>query len=51
MSWQALVIGAGPTNRTSDFLSTLGELHGVDIDPDVHDNAALRTAHTHSSRT
>jgi SAM-dependent methyltransferase len=41
-----LEIGAGPTNRTSDFLATLGELDGVDIDPDVTTNRALKTAHT-----
>ena len=41
-----LEIGAGPTNRTSDFLATLGELDGVDIDPDVRTNRALAAAHT-----
>ena len=38
-----LEIGAGPTNQTSKFLSQIGELHGVDIDPDVSANSALRT--------
>jgi SAM-dependent methyltransferase len=41
-----LEIGAGPSNRTSDFLATLGELEGVDIDPDVKTNRALKAAHT-----
>ena len=39
-----LEVGAGPSNRTSDFLSQIGELHGVDIDPAVNANSALRTA-------
>lgn len=41
-----LEIGAGPTNRTSEFLSTLGEHHGADVDPDVETNAHLVTAAT-----
>ena len=41
-----LEIGAGPTNKTSQFLASLGETHGVDIDPDVHNNTALSQAHT-----
>jgi ubiquinone/menaquinone biosynthesis C-methylase UbiE len=40
-----LEIGAGPTNRTSDFLATLGELHAVDIDAEVKNNRAAVTAH------
>lgn len=39
-----LEIGAGPSNPTSEYLGTLGELHGVDIDSEVKENAALRTA-------
>ena len=39
-----LEIGAGPTNDTSDYLKTLGELHGIDVDPEVLQNRALRTA-------
>jgi SAM-dependent methyltransferase len=41
-----LEIGAGPTNETSKFLATLGELHGVDLDPDVTTNTALVKATT-----
>jgi SAM-dependent methyltransferase len=39
-----LEVGAGPTNRTSRFLSGLGELHGVDLSPEVHGNIYLRSA-------
>jgi len=39
-----LEIGAGPSNDTSDYLKTLGELHGIDVDPDVEQNRALTTA-------
>lgn len=40
-----LEIGAGPSNSTSAFLANLGgELHGVDIDPDVERNEALASA-------
>lgn len=39
-----LEIGAGPSNPTSDYLKTLGELHGVDIDPEVLQNRALKTS-------
>src|SRR4051794_26656445 len=41
-----LEIGAGPTNKTSDFLAGVGELHGVDVDPDVMGNTALVKAST-----
>lgn len=37
-----LEIGAGPSNPTSRFLATLGELHGVDPDPEVTTNDALQ---------
>lgn len=40
-----LEIGAGPSNETSRFLATLGEVHGVDPDPDVRTNASLTSAH------
>src|SRR5947208_2909730 len=40
-----LEIGAGPSNPTSRFLSTLGELHGVDPDPTVAANDALLSAY------
>ena len=36
-----LEIGAGPSNPTSRFLSTLGKVHGVDPDPSVRANDAL----------
>jgi 2-polyprenyl-3-methyl-5-hydroxy-6-metoxy-1,4-benzoquinol methylase len=39
-----LEIGAGPSNRTSQFLATCGELHGIDPDPAVMSNDALTTA-------
>jgi SAM-dependent methyltransferase len=39
-----LEIGAGPSNRSSDYLATLGELHGLDIDSEVLSNKALTTA-------
>lgn len=40
-----LEIGAGPSNETSVFLSSLGSLQGLDIDPDVQTNDALSAAH------
>jgi SAM-dependent methyltransferase len=36
-----LEIGSGPDNPTSRFLATLGELHGLDVDPAVSSNPAL----------
>ena len=39
-----LEIGAGPSNRTSRFLATLGEVHGLDPDPAVKENDALASA-------
>jgi len=39
-----LKINAGPSNPTSRFLATLGELHGIDPDPEVRSNDALKTA-------
>jgi SAM-dependent methyltransferase len=39
-----LEIGAGPTNKTSQFLAGLGELHGVDLNESVKTNEALLTA-------
>jgi SAM-dependent methyltransferase len=38
-----LEIGAGPLNRTSQFLAKLGDLHGIDPDPTVKQNSALST--------
>lgn len=39
-----LEIGAGPTNSTSAFLARLGDNHGLDVDPVVRTNTALRSA-------
>lgn len=41
-----LEIGAGPTNPTSEFLSTLGTLTGIDPDADVMTNRFLSHAFT-----
>ena len=40
-----LEIGSGPSNATSSFLSSLGSLKGVDVDPDIFSNDALAAAH------
>jgi SAM-dependent methyltransferase len=40
-----LEIGAGRSNPTSRYLSSLGRLYGVDIDPVVRSNDALLEAH------
>lgn len=45
-----LEIGAGPGNPTSDFLSTLGALDGVDVSADVLQNRALRAGHVFDGR-
>lgn len=42
---EILEIGSGPANETSEFLSGLGNLQGVDIDPDIRTNKALSGAH------
>jgi SAM-dependent methyltransferase len=39
-----LEVGAGPSNPTSSFLATLGELHGLDPDAAVRHNGALVSA-------
>ena len=39
-----LEVGAGPTNRTSAFLASLGEVHGVDVSEEVHGNIHLASA-------
>jgi SAM-dependent methyltransferase len=39
-----LEIGAGPSNSTSRFLATLGEVHGLDPSPEVESNDALSSA-------
>jgi Methylase involved in ubiquinone/menaquinone biosynthesis len=42
-----LEIGPGPSNATSDFLGTLGQLHGVDVSDEVRGNRAVRFAHVY----
>jgi 2-polyprenyl-3-methyl-5-hydroxy-6-metoxy-1,4-benzoquinol methylase len=39
-----LEVGAGPTNPTSAFLASLGELHGVDVDAEVRGNIHLKSS-------
>jgi SAM-dependent methyltransferase len=39
-----LEIGSGPSNQTTTFLASLGEVHGIDPDPDIRMNVALTTA-------
>lgn len=39
-----LEIGAGPSNATSRFLASVGEVHGVDIGAEVLENDALASA-------
>jgi SAM-dependent methyltransferase len=39
-----LEIGPGPSNPTSRYLATLGELHGLDPDPDSMRNDSLKSA-------
>jgi SAM-dependent methyltransferase len=36
-----LEIGSGPTNRTTEFLATIGDVTGADVDPGVRANAHL----------
>jgi SAM-dependent methyltransferase len=40
-----LEVGAGPSNETSQYLSSLGRLSGLDVDPVVRANESLTTAH------
>jgi SAM-dependent methyltransferase len=42
-----LEIGAGPANRTSEMLATLGPVTGLDVDPDVKSNRFLQRAETY----
>jgi SAM-dependent methyltransferase len=44
---QILEIGAGPSNSTSDYLSGLGSLTGVDVSAEVRENRALQSAHVY----
>jgi SAM-dependent methyltransferase len=39
-----LEIGAGPSNPSSRFLATLGQVTGLDVDPDVRTNTDLARA-------
>jgi SAM-dependent methyltransferase len=39
-----LEIGSGPANPTTVFLASIGEVHGIDPDPDICLNDALTTA-------
>jgi SAM-dependent methyltransferase len=39
-----LEVGSGPSNSTSAFLSTLGEVHGIDVDEEVHGNVHLTSS-------
>jgi 2-polyprenyl-3-methyl-5-hydroxy-6-metoxy-1,4-benzoquinol methylase len=45
-----LEIGAGPSNPTSRFLASRGEVHGIDPDPTVTTNDALTTATVMTAR-
>jgi SAM-dependent methyltransferase len=40
-------VGAGPTNRTTHFLSSIGKVVGVDISEDVQTNQWLAEAHVY----
>jgi ubiquinone/menaquinone biosynthesis C-methylase UbiE len=40
-----LEIGSGPSNPTSSFLASIGNVQGVDIDPDISLNDSLDSAH------
>jgi SAM-dependent methyltransferase len=39
-----LEVGAGPTNATSAFLASLGEVHGVDVSDEVRGNEHLTSS-------
>jgi SAM-dependent methyltransferase len=39
-----LEVGAGPTNATSAFLASLGELHGIDVSDEVFGNQHLSSS-------
>ena len=43
-SSKILEIGSGPSNPSSRFLASLGEVHGVDVTPELLDNDALASA-------
>jgi SAM-dependent methyltransferase len=40
-----LEIGAGPSNASSEFFASLGEVTGLDVDPDSLTNRSLHEAH------
>jgi SAM-dependent methyltransferase len=46
-----LEIGAGPTNACSETLSGIGDVSGIDIDPDVSNNRFLSRAVVYDGRT
>lgn len=46
-----LEIGAGPSNPTSDYLASLGDLIAVDISPEVHTNRAVKAAIVYDGRS
>ncbi len=48
---EILEIGSGPANPTSRFLSSLGRVTGVDVDPEIHANDALAAAHVLTDET
>ena len=45
-----LEIGAGPTNECSQMLSGIGEVTGIDIDPDVKNNGFLSRSVVYDGR-
>jgi SAM-dependent methyltransferase len=45
-----LEIGAGPTNACSETLSGIGDVTGIDIDPDVKSNIFLSRAEVYDGR-
>jgi SAM-dependent methyltransferase len=47
---QLLEIGAGPTNACSEILSAIGNVTGIDIDPDVQSNKFLSRAVVYDGR-
>ena len=47
---EILEIGSGPTNQTTEALSAIGSVTGLDIDPDVKNNKWLSNAHTFDGR-
>jgi ubiquinone/menaquinone biosynthesis C-methylase UbiE len=50
-SSQILEIGAGPSNATTRFLSTIGTVVGLDVSPEVLGNDAVAEARQYDGRT